>query len=208
MDATPNVRDGRGGALLLTVLCIPMFLILLDVMAMNVAMPTLGRAFAISTADWAQVVDAYTVPLAIGLLPGGLIVDRWGGRRSLLTALVVFCLASVLGGLAWSWPVVLAARVAQGLAAAVMLPAGLAALTLTWSAPDARARALGAWSAVSAVATAVGPAVGGLLVAAASWRSVFWVNVPLVLVALFGTALLLPDRRTAAGVRQGGPRAR
>lgn len=193
MVAHPNPTPHRaGGPLLLTVLCIPMFLVLLDVMAMNVAMPTLGRAFGAPTGSWAHIVDAYTVPLAIGLLPGGLLIDRIGARRGLLAGLVVFCLASTLGGLAWNWPVVLAARAAQGLAAALMLPAGLAALTTTWTETTARARALGIWSAVSAAATAVGPAVGGLLVAAASWRAVFWLNVPLVLLALAGTVVTLP----------------
>lgn len=183
-----------------------MFLVLLDVMAMNVAMPTLGRAFGAPTSSWAHVVDAYTVPLAIGLLPGGHLIDRFGARRGLLAGLVVFCLASTLGGLAWNWPMVLTARVAQGLAAALMLPAGLAALTTTWTEPTARAKALGTWSAVSAAATAVGPAAGGLLVAAASWRAVFWLNVPLVALALAGTLVTLPAARPPA--ETGVPAAR
>lgn len=174
-----------------------MFLVLLDVMAMNVAMPTLGRTFGVPTAAWPQLVDAYTVPLAIGVLPAGLLVDRVGARRSLLAALSVFLLASALGSLAWQWTPVLVARTAQGLAAAVMLPAGLAALSAAWTDPGARARALGVWSGVSAAATALGPAVGGLLVQAFSWRAVFWVNLPLVLPALLGTHRLVSDRRVA-----------
>ncbi|GAB2542204.1 MFS transporter [Brachybacterium huguangmaarense] len=191
---------------LLPVLCVPMFLVLLDVMAMNVAMPTLGRAFDVPAPAWGHVVDAYTVPLALALLPGGFVVDRVGPRRALLASLVAFAAASMLGALSWTWAVVLIARAGQGLAAALMLPAGLAALSLAWPRPDTRARALGTWSAVSAVATAIGPAVGGLLVAGAGWRAVFWVNVPLVVAALLGTARWLPDRRSAA--ERGGPRSR
>lgn len=185
---------GRRGALLLTVLCVPMFLVLLDVLAMNVAQPALGRAFGVPRNSWSLLVDAYTVPLAVGLLPGGWVVDRVGPRRILLGGLITFALASGLGAASWTWSVVIAARALQGLAAAAMLPAGLAALTTTWSEPASRATALGIWSGISAVATAVGPGVGGLLVAALEWRAVFWVNVPLVLAALLGTMRLLPGR--------------
>ncbi|MCT1867104.1 MFS transporter [Dermabacter sp. p3-SID358] len=189
-DAPASHRGGarrNGGTFLLVVLCIPMFLVLLDVLAMNVAMPTVGRTFHVPVARWAQVVDAYTVPLALALLPAGWLVDRIGPRRALLVGITVFTAASVVGGLAGAWLVVLGARLGQGLAAAVMLPAGLAALSTSWPEPHERARALGAWSSISAVATALGPAVGGLLVAAMSWRAVFWVNVPLGLVAAWGT---------------------
>ncbi|UQN30846.1 MFS transporter [Brachybacterium kimchii] len=181
--------------LLLPTLCIPMFLVLLDVMAMNVAMPSLGRALGVGPASWPQVVDAYTVPLALALVPAGLLVDRLGPRRSLLAGLLVCVAACVLGGIADSWGTVLLARLVQGISAAVMLPAGLAALTLTWTEPVPRAHALGLWSAVSALATAIGPGVGGLLVGAVGWRAVFWVNVPLLLLALAGTARLLPGPR-------------
>lgn len=184
----PPTFAGQGGsAFLMVVLCIPMFLVLLDVMAMNVAMPTVGHFFNVPVSHWSQVVDAYTVPLAIALLPAGWLVDRAGARRCLLAGISAFTAASVLGGLADEWLVVLVARLGQGLAAAVMLPAGLAALSAAWPESGDRARALGAWSSISAVATALGPAVGGLLVAVLSWRAVFWINVPLGLFTLWGT---------------------
>ncbi|QZE27076.1 MFS transporter [Brevibacterium casei] len=192
MKPCPPTQGTSGSPLLLTVLCVPMFLVLLDVLSMNVAQPSLGRAFDIPRSQWSLLVDAYTVPLALGLLPAGWLVDRLGPRRVLFWGLVVFATASGLGAIGWSWGTVLAARGAQGIAAAAMLPAGLAALTTTWAEPAPRARALGIWSGVSAVATAIGPGVGGLLVAALDWRAVFWVNVPLVLTALLGTARLLP----------------
>lgn len=193
---------------LLTVLCIPMFLVLLDVLAMNVAMPTLGSTFGVPTAAWPQLVDAYTVPLAVGLLPAGVLVDRIGARPTLITGLTVFLIASAGGALATGWIPVLVARAGQGCAAALMLPAGLAALTAAWSEPAQRARALGIWSAVSAVATALGPAVGGLLVQALSWRAVFWINVPLLLAALVGSVALVrnPPTTTHSGSRPAGLR--
>lgn len=207
-SSTPNshVRGERpgAGAFLLVVLCIPMFLVLLDVMAMNIAMPTIGTTFAVPVARWAEVVDAYTVPLALVLLPAGWLVDHVGARRSLLAGIAMFTLASVLGGLAGAWSAVLAARLGQGVAAAVMLPAGLAALSDAWPGPRERAKALGAWSSISAVATALGPAVGGLLVAALSWRAVFWINVPLCLVAAWGTWHRLRPTEAASPREQDG----
>jgi DHA2 family methylenomycin A resistance protein-like MFS transporter len=173
---------------------------------MNVAQPSLGRAFDIPHNQWSHLVDAYTVPLAVGLLLAGWLVDRAGPRPVLLGGLAMFVLASGLGAASWSWEVVITARVVQGLSAAAMLPAGLAALTMTWAEPAPRARALGIWSGVSAAATAIGPGVGGLLVAAANWRAVFWINVPLVLIALVGTARLLPGSVPAQ--ERGRPRSR
>ncbi|SJM68853.1 Permease of the major facilitator superfamily [Gulosibacter sp. 10] len=168
-----------------------MFLVLLDVLSMNVAQPSLGRAFGIPREAWPLLVDAYTVPLAAGLLPAGWLVDRAGPRRVLLWGLAVFAAASGLGAAGWAWEAVIAARAVQGLAAAAMLPAGLAALTATWREPAPRARALGVWSGVSALATAIGPGAGGLLVAVLDWRAVFWINVPFALAAFAGTSRLL-----------------
>lgn len=196
-------RSNAGSPLLLAVLCVPMFLVLHDVLSMNVAQPSLGRAFGIPRNEWALLVDAYTVPLAVGLLPAGWLVDRLGPRPVLIWGLIAFAAASGLGAVGWAWGIAIAARGVQGIAAAAMLPAGLAALTTTWTEPGSRAEALGIWSGVSAVATAIGPGVGGLLVAALDWRAVFWINVPLVLMALIGTAGLLPA--TAPVVERGRP---
>lgn len=170
-----------------------MFLVLLDVLAISVAQPSLGHAFGIQRGEWTLLVDAYTIPLAAGLLPAGWLVDRLGPRRVLVLGLVTFAIASTLGASGWAWHVVIAARAMQGIAAAIMLPAGLAALTITWQGPASRAKALGVWSGVSAVATAIGPGIGGLVVAVLDWRAVFWINVPFVIAALIGTRLLLPS---------------
>ena len=188
-----------------------MFLVLLDVLAMNVAMPALGRVFHVPGARWPQVVDAFTVPLALGLLPGGVLVDRLGARRSLIGGLAVFIVGTVLGTLAWSWAAVLAARAMQGAASAVMLPAGTAAIGRLWRDEGPRPRALAAWASISAVATALGPGVGGLLVQAAGWRAVFWSALPVLLPALVGTLVLLPadtSGRPAISPHADAPRCR
>lgn len=193
-----SVMKPTNAKLLLIVLCVPMFLVLLDVLAMNVAMPALGGAFHIDRGAWSLLVDAYTVPLAVGLLPAGWAVDRLGSRRVMIVGLIVFVAASAFGGAAWSWDSVLAARCMQGLSASTILPAALATLAVTWSKPSERARALGVWSAVSAAATAIGPAVGGLLVAVVGWRAVFWINVPFALLAVVGVFRLAAAGRMSA----------
>ncbi|RAA19439.1 hypothetical protein DN465_32160 [Burkholderia multivorans] len=110
MKPCPPTQSTSGSPLLLTVLCVPMFLVLLDVLSMNVAQPSLGRAFDIPRSQWSLLVDAYTVPLALGLLPAGWLVDRPGPRRVLFWGLVVFATASGLGAIGWSWGTVPAAR--------------------------------------------------------------------------------------------------
>jgi len=199
----------RTDALRLGTVCAPMFLVLLDVLVVNVAMPSVGHDFAVHEAGWSALVDAYTVPLAAALLGGGWLCDRLGARRVLVAGLGVFAVASVVAGCAPTWSVLLAGRCAQGLGAAAMLPASPAVLTGVWPAEPQRSRALGAWSGASAVATALGPALGGLVLAVASWRVIFWLNVPICALALAGTLRLLPIvRRTrAAGGRTILPRA-
>lgn len=185
-------------ALRLATVCAPMFLVLLDVLVVNVAMPSVGHAFAVGEGAWSGLVDAYTLPLAAALLVGGWLSDRLGARRLLIAGLVVFGAASVLCAGAPSWTALLAGRVAQGLGAAAMLPASLAVLTGIWSGEPARSRALGVWSGASALATALGPAVGGLVLAVASWRMIFWLNLPICVAALAGALRLLPPVRRAS----------
>lgn len=199
LTITPGTALRRRTAL--ATVCTPMFLVLLDVLVANVAMPTIGRRMGVAEAHWSGLVTAYTVPLALGLLPGGGVTDRWGARSVLLVGLAGFGTGSLTCALAPSWSVLLAGRAAQGLGAALALPASLAALIGLWTHEPERSRALGAWSGVSALATALGPALGGLLLACGSWRLVFAVNVPLCLLAGWGTVLLPPPRRARTSGR-------
>lgn len=183
-------RQGRSpGLFYLIILCVPMFLTLLDVMAMNVAMPTIGATFRVPVSDWSRIVSCYAIPLAVLLIPGGWLVDRFGARPILIAGILAFTVASLVGGFAPTWHLVLLSRLIQGCAAALMIPAGLVEVNQTWPEPGQKARALGLWSAASAVATALGPAMGGCLVSGLSWQSVFWINVPLGLFALWGLRL-------------------
>src|SRR5699024_8144328 len=146
-------------------ICVPMFLVLLDVNIVHVALPRIGTSFDVPPGPWAAVVDSYTIPLAIPLLIGARLTDRLGYRAMLVVGESVFLAGSIGCCLAPSWRVLLASRSLQGLGAAATLPASLAALTSLWAEDAARAKALGVWSSVSASATALGPVIGGVLIA-------------------------------------------
>lgn len=174
----------------IVVVCVPMFLVLLDVNIVYVALPRIGTGFGVSARVWSWVVDCYTLPLAVVLLAGGRLTDRFGYRAMLAAGEGVFLAGSLGCAFASSWAMLLAARTVQGLGAAAMLPASLAALTSLWQDRTAQAKALGVWSSVSASATALGPVIGVLLISWADWRFVFAINIPLCAMALFGVTAL------------------
>ncbi|MFB7940861.1 MFS transporter [Streptomyces sp. NPDC056049] len=159
-------------------------LITLDTSVVNVALPTIGAEWGTGMAGLQWVVDAYTLSFAALLLSTGALADRVGASRAFGAGAVVFTLASAGCGLAPGLPWLLAARAVQGVAAAVMLPASLALVREAYGDPGRRARAVALWAAGGTVAVALGPVAGGALTAAWSWRGVFFVNLPLGLLAL------------------------
>lgn len=160
------------------------FLVVLDSTVVNVALPALGADLGgrLDGLQWA--VDAYLVAFAALLLSAGTLSDRFGARRCFAAGLVAFTAASLLCGAAPSLPVLLAARVAQGAAAALLLPASLALVRQTYDDPARRTRAIGTFIALGGVAAALGPVLGGVLTDAVGWRAIFLVNVPAGLLAL------------------------
>jgi EmrB/QacA subfamily drug resistance transporter len=180
---------------ILAVLCLSVLLVVVDNTIVNVALPTISRKLAASTQDLQWVVDAYTLVFAGLLLLGGNLGDRLGRRRVLQAGLVLFALTSVGAALARSTGELIAGRAAMGVAAALIYPATLAILTRTFTVPRERATAVGIWSGVSGLAVAIGPVSGGLLLEHFSWSSVFYINVPIVVIALIAGARLLPESR-------------
>ncbi|MBZ4319810.1 MFS transporter [Streptomyces huiliensis] len=177
--------------LVLAVASAAQFLAVLDVSAINVAFPVIGEDFSsASAAGLSWVLNAYTIVLAALLIPAGRLADAMGRRRSFLLGLTVFGLASVGCGVAPGLGWLVAARVAQGIGAAVLVPTSLSLALPAFPAAE-RATAVGVWTAISALAASAGPVIGGLL-AASDWRWVFLVNVPVVLVALAAGVRLLP----------------
>ncbi|WP_410636171.1 MFS transporter [Amycolatopsis sp. cmx-4-83] len=185
--------------MLLFTLCAGMFLVQLDVTVVNVALPTLGTGLHADLAAQQWVVDGYTVVLAAFLLTGGALGDVVGHRRIVLTGFGLFGVASAACGLAATAPELVAARAGQGLGAALLLPGTLAVITNAHPGRAERARALGVWAGVSALALAAGPVLGGAVVTAGGWRPVFWLNVPIVVAAAFATWRLVPRGERAPG---------
>ncbi|MFI6461707.1 MFS transporter [Streptomyces sp. NPDC050528] len=159
-------------------ICLGYFAVILDGSVLNVAVPDIRRDLAASMADAQWALNSYTLALAALLLTGGALGDRIGLRRTLLSGLTVFVLASVVCSLATTPAALIAARVAQGVGAAALLPTTLALIPHIFAERADRERAAVVWVATSAIAVAMGPLVGGLLIDAFGWRSVFLINVP------------------------------
>ena len=169
-------------------------MVLLDSTVVNVALPTIGKHLNASLADLQWTVTAYTLTLAGLILLGGSLGDRKGRRRIFLTGVVWFALASALCGLAPGVGVLIAARVLQGIGGALLTPGSLAIIQATFV-PDDRPRAVGAWSGLGGVASAVGPVLGGWLVQTAGWRWVFLLNLPLAAAVVMVTMRHVPESR-------------
>ena len=158
--------------------------VLLDVSVVNVALDALLRRFGIDMADLQWVVNAYTLVFAALLLTSGALGDRFGPRNVFLCGLVLFTVASVGCGAAQHFGVLIAARLLQGLGAALLVPNSLAMLQRAFPNPERRSRAVGWWGAIGGMSLAAGPVVGGALVTHFGWRSIFLVNLPIGIVCL------------------------
>ena len=174
---------------------------LLDSTVVGIALPSIDRDVGggVGTLQW--VVTGYTLTLAAFLLLGGSLGDRYGRKRIYSVGVVWFAALSACCGLAPGAGLLVGARLLQGVGAALLAPASLAILQASFQADD-RARAIGAWSGLTGVATAAGPLVGGYLLAVASWRWVFFINVPVAAAVLVVTARHVPESRDPA--RTGG----
>jgi EmrB/QacA subfamily drug resistance transporter len=166
----------------------------LDSTVVSIALPSIARDFhgGVGTLQW--VVTGYALTLTAFLLLGGSLGDRVGRKRIFSIGVVWFTIASAACGLAPTAGFLIGARVLQGVGGALLTPASLAILQASFR-PDDRARAIGAWSGLAGVATAAGPLVGGYLLAAGSWRWIFFINVPLAAVVLVITARHVPESR-------------
>lgn len=201
--ASPVSTEMTGPAsrwVVLTVMCVGYFLVLLDVTIVNVALPQIGAGLGSDVSGLAWVLDGYALVLAALLLSGGTIGDLRGHRPVVLAGMTVFALASLGCGLAPSTGVLVAARGAQGLGAALLLPGTLAIISRAFPERGEQARAIGIWAGVGAVALPAGPLLGGLLVQSLGWRWVFVLNVPIVGVAgLVAVRVVRPDPEHGTG---------
>ena len=176
----------------------------LDGTVVNVALPAIADDLDAGLGDLQWVVNAYLVTLSSLVLLGGSLGDRFGRNRVFVLGLAGFTAASVLCGLAPNVEVLIAARAVQGIGAAMLVPGSLAILAAVFH-PDDRARAVGAWSGMSGISTAIGPFLGGWLIDNVSWRLAFFINVPLAVVVAVA-ARHVPETRAdrVGGLDLGG----
>ena len=180
--------------LILTIACVAQFMVVLDVSIVNVALPSIGRDLHYSPTGLQWVVNAYVLTFAGFLLLGGRAADIFGRRRVYMFGLVLFSVASLVGGFAENTGWLTAARAVQGVGGAFLSPATLTIIVTTFSG-DRLARSIGIWSAASGAGGAVGSILGGVLTAELSWRWVLFVNVPIGAVVLAAAAIYLTEAK-------------
>src|SRR3984893_5778226 len=179
------------------------FMLLLDITIVNVALPDIQRALHSSFADLQWVVDAYALTLAAFLLTAGSLADMYGRRLLYLIGLVVFTGASVLCGFATSTLMLQLSRGLQGIGGAIMFAVSLALLADAFRGRD-RGTAFGVWGAVTGLAVAIGPLLGGLLTSGLSWRWIFFVNAPIGVIAVVISVLRVSESRAPTANRADG----
>jgi EmrB/QacA subfamily drug resistance transporter len=177
------VSDRRRNLLTLVATILGSTIVFLDSTVVNVALPALSDDLDASLADQQWVVEAYLLALVSLLLVGGSLGDQFGRRRLFMIGLAGFAVTSIICGLAPNTEVLIAGRALQGLAGALLVPGSLAILAATFEGAE-RGKAIGTWTAWSGIATVLGPAGGGALVEAISWRAIFWINIPLIAITL------------------------
>src|SRR6266508_617879 len=192
------VTSDRRKWLALALLSVVQFMVVLDIAIVNVALPSIQVDLGFSQENLQWVISAYALVFGGFLLLGGRAADLLGRRRIFLAGLVVFTLASLLAGLAWSETSLIGARVLQGLGAAIISPAALSILSTTFREGRERNIALGVWGAVGGFGAAAGVLLGGILTDALSWEWIFFVNVPVGVAAFALAPVLLGESRDAS----------
>ncbi|TMD49859.1 MAG: DHA2 family efflux MFS transporter permease subunit [Chloroflexi bacterium] len=180
--------------LVLVFLSLGFFMILLDTTIVNIAIPAMISGLNSSLDQILWVINAYLLAYAVLLITAGRLGDFFGPRRLFALGLAIFTVASALCGLAQDGNQLIAARILQGVGGAILTPQTLSIITIIFP-PERRGAAFGIWGAVAGVATVTGPTLGGFLVTYINWRWIFFVNVPVGLVALAGALLVVPDLR-------------
>jgi DHA2 family methylenomycin A resistance protein-like MFS transporter len=193
VSAGPSTARTRNRALF--AVCFGFFLVLLDTTALNIATPALGKEFGDGISDLQWVVNSYTLVFASLLLAAGAIGDRTGSKRSYQIGLVLFTVTSLISAISPSLGGLIIARAIQGLGAAIMLPASLALLSHAFPEPEERGQAVTVWANTASLGFAAGPVLGGVLTSWLGWRSIFWINVPVGIVALYLNYLYVEESK-------------
>jgi EmrB/QacA subfamily drug resistance transporter len=185
----------------LAAMCFALFMVMLDNTVVNVALPSIQRSFEASLSSLEWTINAYTLSFAVLLVTGGRLGDIFGRRLVFLIGVVVFAIASALIGISPSEGTLIAFRALQGAGAALMMPATLSIITNAFP-PSERGKAIGTWAGVSAIALALGPLVGGWLTEDVTWRAIFFINVPVAVIAIAVTLFATHESRDETATRQ------
>ncbi|MGH2895047.1 MAG: MFS transporter [Solirubrobacteraceae bacterium] len=203
--ASPPTASGAGHRvnpwLVLVIACLAQFMVVLDITVVNIALPSVQRGLHFSAANLQWIVNGYTLVFGGFLLLGGRAADLLGRKRLFVAGVIVFTLASMLNGLAQSSGMLIIGRGLQGFGGALVSPAALSIVTTTFSDGEQRTRALAVWSAIAAGGSAVGLLLGGALTDLASWRWVFFVNLPVGIVTLAMALRFVAESRVESARR-------
>jgi EmrB/QacA subfamily drug resistance transporter len=174
-----------------------LFMIMLDNTIVTVALPTIKRAFGIDVSELEWIVTAYTLAFATFILVGGKLADLLGRRRLLEAGLAIFTVSSLVCGLAGDVDLLIGARAVQGIGAAIMVPSTLSIVTAAFP-PRQRGTAIGVWAGTAGMAVAIGPLLGGILTQQLSWHWIFYVNVPVGILAIVASRIVIVESRDAS----------
>src|SRR5438552_6211115 len=193
MSSTRNqITEAPRRGWTLAIVSIGLFMVVLDNLVVNVALPSIHRELGASIQALEWTVNAYVLAYAVLLLTGAALGDRWGRKRMFIAGIALFTASSAAAALAPTAGLLIAARASQGVGAAIATPLTLTLLADAFP-PTQRGMALGIWSAISGVAVALGPLVGGAVVQLSSWHWIFWINVPIGAVLVPLAALRLRE---------------
>jgi EmrB/QacA subfamily drug resistance transporter len=199
--AESDIRYTRRRWGVLAILCVGVFMLLLDGTIVNIAIPSILTAFKATYSQVEWVMDAYLLVFAVSLITTGRLGDLYGRKRMFVVGLCLFTLASLACGLAPGIGFLIAFRAIQGFGGAMMMPNTLSIIANVFP-PEERGKAMGFWGGVSGISLALGPSLGGLLVDGASWRWIFFINVPIGIVLLVLALRYVPESTDPTSVKQ------
>ncbi|MFE2999877.1 MFS transporter [Nocardia sp. NPDC059246] len=197
MLTTVGELSSRRKTIILITCCLSLLISSMDATIVNVAIPAIRDDLGAPLSRLQWIVDVYTLTLASLLMLSGAAADRFGRKRVFRIGLLTFAVGSLLCSLAPTIEVLIGARFVQAVGGSMLNPVAMSIITTTFTGRIERARAVGVWGAVVGISTALGPMVGGVLIDSLGWQSVFWINLPIVAVALALTTVYVPESKSA-----------